>query len=109
MKIVREEEVHKSLEFLRDNAEALALAKQRAIRAEHMLKHTEALCFKGSDKTSADARRADARTDERYLSAAIEDAVAAGELAKLYALREAASMLIEAWRSEQANYRAMKI
>lgn len=107
--IVTEEQVHKALEFLRDSASSLGQAKARTIRAEHMLRHTEALLYKSSNATTSDSRRADARTDPRYLASIEEDAVSAGEYAKLQALRQSAEMLIEAWRSEQANYRAMKI
>lgn len=107
--ITTEKQVSEALEFLHTSAEALGLAKTRAVRAEHMLKHTEALLFKGSSASSAEARKADARTDKKYLDASLEDAFAAGELAKLYAQREAAAMRIEAWRSENANLRSVKL
>ena len=74
-----------------------------------MIKYIEALKFKASDASSNDARRADARTSEEYIDAINEDAFASGELAKMQALREAAALKIEAWRSEQANFRSMKI
>ena len=108
-RIVTNSDLQKALDWLRDSAKELGDAKSRAVRSGHMLKHTEALMFKASDATSNDKRQADARTSEAYLAAIEEDAVAAGELAKLQALREAAAMKIESWRSEQANFRAMKI
>lgn len=108
-RIVTEEEVEKALTFLRDNARAIGDAKARAVRAGHMLKHTEALEFKASNETSNDKRQADARTSDAYLEAINEDAISAGELAKMYALREAAAMKIEAWRTQESNHRAMKI
>lgn len=108
-RIVSNRDLQKALDFLRDSAQDLASAKSRAVKAGHMLKHIEALEFKASDATSNDKRQADARTSDNYLEAINEDAFAAGELAKLQALREAASMKIEAWRSEQANYRSMRI
>lgn len=108
-RIVTNSEVQKALDWLRDNARELGDAKARAVRSGHMLKHTEALMFKASDASSNDKRQADARTSEAYLSAIDEDALAAGELAKLQALREAAAMKIEAWRSEQATWRSMKL
>jgi len=43
------------------------------------------------------------------MDAANEEAEAAGAFEKMRALREAAALKIEAWRSEQANYRSMKI
>lgn len=108
-RIVTEAEIEKALDFLRDNAAAIGEAKARTIRAGHMLKHVEALAFKASDAKSAEAKKADARTAEAYLAAIYEDALAAGEYEKLRSLREAASMKIESWRSEQANYRAMRV
>lgn len=108
-RIVSENDIEKCLDFLRDSAAALGEAKARAIKAGHMLKHIEAIEFKMSDATSNDKRQADARTSDAYVDAINEDAFAAGELAKLYALREAAALKIEAWRSEQATYRAMKL
>lgn len=108
-RIVSNRDLQKALDFLRDSAQELANAKSRAVKAGHMLKHIEALEFKASDASSNDKRQADARTSDNYLEAINEDAFAAGELAKLQALREAAAMKIEAWRSEQANYRSMRI
>lgn len=108
-RIVTNNDLQKALDFLRDSAAELGLAKARAVKAGHMIKHIEAIEFKASDATSNDKRQADARTSDSYVDAINEDAYAAGELAKLQALREAAAMKIESWRSEQANYRAMRI
>ncbi len=108
-RIVTNSDLQKALDFLRDSAAELGLAKARAVKAGHMIKHIEAIEFKASDATSNDKRQADARTSDSYVDAINEDAYAAGELAKLQALREAAAMKIESWRSEQANYRAMRI
>lgn len=108
-RIVTEPEVEKALDFLRDGARAIGDAKARVIRAGHMLKHIEALEFKLSDATSNDKRQADARTSERYVEAIEEDAAAAGDFERLKALREAAALRIEAWRSESATFRSMKL
>lgn len=107
--LITDSELEKALDWLRDNAATIGEAKRRTVKAGHMLKHVEAIEFKKSDAKSADAKRADARTSERYLDAVTEDAVAAGEYERLKALREAAALKIEAWRSEQANFRAMKV
>jgi len=108
-RIVTEVELEKALDFLRDNARALGDAKARLIRAGHMLKHIEALEFKMSDASSNDKRQADARTSEAYVTALNEDAEAAGAYEAMKALREAAALKIEAWRSESATYRSMKL
>lgn len=108
-RIVTETELEKALDFLRDNAKAIGDAKARVVRAGHMIKHVEALHFKLSDASSNDKRQADARTSDAYLSAIVEDAEAAGAYETMKALREAAALKIESWRSEQANYRSMKL
>lgn len=108
-RIVTDEDLSKALDWLRDNAKEMGDAKARVIRSERMLQHTEALLTKMSNGTSADARKCDARTDARWLAAAEEEAIAAGEFEKMRALREAAALKIETWRSEQATYRAMKL
>lgn len=108
-RIVTEQELEKALDFLRDSARDIGAAKARVIKAGHMLKHVEALEFKKSEARSAEARKADARTSEAYLAAIIEDAEAAGAYEVLKSLREAAALKIDSWRSEQANYRAMRV
>jgi len=108
-RIVTETELEKALDFLRDNAKALGEAKARVVKAGHYLKHVEALEFKKSEAKSAEAKKADARTSEAYLAAVYEDADAAGQYEMMKALREAAALKIESWRSEQATWRAMKI
>jgi len=108
-RIVTEDRVQKALDYLAESAGKLGAARERAKLAEHKIKHVEALMFKASDETSNDKRQADARTTEAYVKAITEDAQAAGELANLYALREAAAALIEAWRSQEATWRSLKL
>lgn len=108
-RIVTEAELERALDFLRDNARELGEAKARVVRAGHMLKHIEALEFKASDAKSAEAKKADARTSQNYVDAVTEDAAAAGAYEAMRALREAAALKIESWRSEQATWRSMRI
>jgi hypothetical protein len=108
-RIVSEDEVEKALAFLRDSARDIGAAKARVVKAGHYIRHVEALEYKASTASSIEGRKNDARTAQAYLDAINEDAEAAGAYEVLKALREAAALKIEAWRSEQANYRAMKI
>lgn len=109
VRMFADQEIEKALDWLRDNAKAIGDAKARLIKAGHMIKHAEALGFLASSEKTADGRKADARTTPEYLKWIEEESEAAGEYEKMKALREAAAMKIEAWRSEQANFRAMKI
>ena len=109
IRIVTDEDLQKALDWLRDNAAPIGDAKARLVKAGHMIKHIEALQFMKSDQKSAEARKAEARMSQTYLDAINEEASACGEYEKMKALREAAALKIESWRSEQANYRAMKV
>ena len=107
--VIHESEIDKAVDFLRDNARAIGEAKGRLIKAQRMIDHIEAILLLKSDQSSDTKRKADARASDRWLAAANEEAMAAAEFEKLRSLREAAGMRIEVWRSEQANYRALKI
>lgn len=108
-RVADERDVARALEWLRDSAQDIGLAKARLVKAGHMVKHVEALMMRASESKSAEMRKADARCSEKWLAAIDEEAEAAGEYEKLKALREAAAAKIEAWRTEQATYRSMKL
>ena len=107
--IVQESEIHKAVDFLARSARDIGEARARLIKASHMVKHVEALEFQMAEAGSAVARKNAARASDAYLDAINEEALAAGEFEKLKALREAAAMKIECWRSEQATLRSIKI
>jgi hypothetical protein len=107
--IVSHDDVDKAISYLRDSAVALGTAKARLIKAQRMIDHIEALMMLKSEQSSDLKRKADARSSDRYLSALNEEADAAGQYETMRAYREAASMRIETWRTEQSNYRAMRV
>ena len=108
-RIVSDEDVGRALDWLRDNAVMFGDAKERLMLATSMVKIVDALEFKRSDAKTAEARKADARTSDRYMNAITEEAKAAGSFETMRALRDAAEAKIEAWRTESSNYRSMKI
>jgi rhamnose utilization protein RhaD (predicted bifunctional aldolase and dehydrogenase) len=108
-RVVTESELEKALDFLRDNAREIGEAKGETVRASHMLKVTKALVMKAHNELSAAKAEVEAYASAEYAAALERDATAASEYEKLRALREAAALKIEAWRSEQANYRAMRV
>lgn len=108
-RIVNDNELQKALDFLRDSAADIGAARAEMIRAAHMVKVTRALQIKRFNDLPVTRAEIEALASDTYLEALEADAVAAGEFEKLRALREAASMKIEAWRSEQATYRAMRV
>lgn len=108
-RIVTDEDVDSALAFLRDSAIKVGAAREDLVNAGHMVKHVEALLYMGSLEKNVEARKADVRCSEKWLQATADEARAAGEYEKLKALREAAAAKIEAWRSESANYRGMRV
>lgn len=108
-RIVTEEELERALDWLRDSAAELGDAKAEVVRASHMIKVVKALEMKKFNERPITHQEREALCSPAYMIALERDAVAAGEYEKLRALREAASLKIEAWRSESANYRSMRI
>lgn len=107
--LVTDAEVEKALDWLRDSANDIGEAKRRAVKAEHMLKHTKAVAMKLHASLPVSAQEREALASEQYVTALDEAAEAAGDFEKMKSLREAAALKIEVWRSMGANYRAMKI
>lgn len=107
--LVSDSDVQKALDWLRDNAEEIGMAKASAILTERLTKHVKAIEMKRHNELSVSAQEREAYASKVYLDALHEEAAAAGDYERLRALREAAAMKIETWRSASANYRAMKI
>lgn len=107
--IVSDAEVEKALDWLRDCAAEIGIAKRDAVRSEYMVRHVKALAMKQHVDLPVSAQEREAYASDQYLTAIEQASVAAGEFEKLKSLREAASLKIEAWRSMGANYRAMKL
>lgn len=107
--LVTDESVERALDWLRDNADDIAAAKEEAVKAEHMLKHTKAVAMKLHADLPVSAQEREAVASPEYRSALEWTAQTAGALEKMRALREAAALRIEVWRSASANYRAMKL
>lgn len=109
LRMIGDDEIERALDFLTRNAAEIGKARARLVKAGHMIKHVEALAFMASTQKSAEARKYDARASAQYLHWIEEESEAAGEFEKMKALREAASLKIEAWRTESSTLRAVKI
>jgi hypothetical protein len=107
--LVSDADVEKALDWLRDNAHEVGLAKGDAIRTERMTKHIRALEMKKHNALPVSAQEREALASQSYLDALNKEAEAAAAYEKMRALREAAALKIEVWRSMGANFRAMKI
>ena len=107
--IVTDAQVEKALDWLRDNAEQIGEAKRKAVKCDHMLKHIKAVSMGLHRELPVSAQEREAYASEAYLSAIGVAAEASAEYDTLKAMREAAALKIEVWRSQSANYRAMKL
>ena len=107
--LVSDESVERALDWLRDNAHDIGEAKRMAVKSEKMLHHFKAMAMKLSNVDGVGAQEREAFASEMYVGAVTAAADAAGIYEEMKAMREAAALKIEVWRSSSANYRAMKI
>jgi hypothetical protein len=103
------EQVEKAQQYLIDSAAEIGRAVENAIRSERMLKHIKALEMKKRNENALGAQEREAYASDAYKAALLEEAVSAGELAKVRALRDAAESVIRIWQSENANMRAARV
>ena len=95
----------KATQYLIDSAAEIAAAKSDLIRCENMLRVVKSLAMRRSNEKSAAAQEREAYASSQYQDAVSELAEVAGTYEKHRALREAAKMQIEYWRSLNANQR----
>lgn len=103
--IVSEKNISDALAYLAIDPHPLALARKYVVDAENQAKSVFALLFLESTG-SVKERECDAMTDDGYVAAKKAEAEAILDLERHKARARAAEMLIEVWRSENANVRA---
>ena len=103
--IVSERNVSTALEYLAIDPHPFALAKKHVTDAENKCKETVARTFLRSSG-SVDARKATAEIDADCMACKVEQGEAVLELERHRSRTKAAEMLIEVWRTENANIRA---
>jgi hypothetical protein len=104
--IVSEKNVSDALAYLAQDPHPIALARKDLTDAENDAKNTFANAFLESKGSSADARKMDAEVHGGYAHCKKVEAEALLALERHKARVKAAEMLIEVWRSENANVRA---
>lgn len=107
MALVTDRMVHAAFDWLDDHAGPAAAAKAELIRAEHNVKRVKARLFLASGETSVAAKEAWAMTQDEYAAACEREAEAVRNDEYHRREREKCQALIEAWRTEQSNFRAM--
>jgi hypothetical protein len=103
--IVSDKNVTDALTYLADDPHPIAKARKALTDAENASKQIFAKIFL-SGSGSVDARKASAEVHEVYQEAKSEEAEAVLEFERHRSRVKAAEMIIEIWRSENANARA---
>lgn len=102
---VSERNISDALAYLADDPHPVAIARKHVTDAENVRKRVWAKCFLDASGT-VDARKATADCHPDYCAAQDEEAEAILNLERHKSRVRAAEMLIEVWRSENANVRA---
>lgn len=103
--IVSERNVSDALAYLADSPHPIAYAQRAKANAENAAKRAYAKAFLAADG-SVDARKQKAELDEATIEAKDNEAAAILELETHRSRIRAAEMLLEIWRTENANARA---
>lgn len=107
--MISEQDVEAAVDYLRDNAEDAAKCRAERIYMEEFRKSLKAMIMKENSEATVSAQERDAYADPRYMKHLEALRVAVMRDEKQRFMRVAAEAKIEAWRSMNANYRAMKI
>lgn len=103
--IVNDDTVSDALKYLAQDPHPIALARKDVLDAEEFSKGVFAEAFLDAEG-SVDAKKAAAQSDPAYANAKDEEAEAVKEYERHRSRVRAAEMIIEVWRSENANARA---
>lgn len=103
--IVNEERVEVALSYLNMDPHPLALARKDVTDAENRARREFARAFLSAEG-SVEARKAQAELESAYMQAKAEESDAMFDLEKHRARIKGAEMLLEVWRTENANARA---
>lgn len=105
MSIVSEKNISDALAYLAIDPHPLALARKYVVDAENAAKGIYASMFLKSSGTVKE-RESEAECAHAYVAAKVDEAEAILDLERHKSRARAAEMLIEVWRSENANVRA---
>ncbi len=105
--IVQEEWVHESMEYLRANATAAAVAKGNQVRAEYHRRKIRAQLILASAHTTQGLRECDADASAEYAEVCEKLAVCEQEVERHRNERSKAETICEMWRTQSATMRGM--
>jgi hypothetical protein len=106
--LISDDDIEKAVDYLRDNGPKAAKAKAERIYMEEYRKVVKAQIMREHDDKALGAQEAIAYADPRYAQhlKTMKDAIEADEYHRW--MLTAAEAKIEAWRTQQANTRALE-
>ena len=105
-RLVTDDMLEAAIQYLAKSSELIAASRANRLRAEHKRKRTRAQLIMQSMERSATMREAWAEAHELYQEACEAEAKAVEHDEYHRNERNKADVIIEAWRSENANSRA---
>lgn len=106
MKLISDDKVEAALDFLATSSEDIAVARAQRLRAEFARKRTRAELIRKANEATAQAREAWAESHPDYAKACEAECEAVERDEYLRDRRNGADVIIEAWRTQNANQRA---
>lgn len=104
-----EDAAEKAVDYLRDTAGSTAQARADRIYMDEYRKSLKAILMKEHQTLPLAAQEREAYADSRYLAHLEAIRAAVFDEQKALFLREAASAKLEAYRTQSANYRGIKV
>lgn len=105
-RLVTDDMLEAAIQYLAKSSELIAAARANRLRAEHKRKRLRAKLILQSEERSATMREAWAEASEPYAQVCEEEALAVEADEFHRNERNKADVIIEAWRTENANHRA---
>ena|SRR3990167_2373125 len=107
--MIPEEEIETAVAWLIKSAPAIAQARAEMVFADEYRKSLKAILMTESNEPAANAREQFAYAHPKMLAHLQEIKRTVLNFEKLRAQREGATMKIEAWRTQSATYRGIRV
>lgn len=108
MALLTDEQVQAAFDWLHQNSDVIGATRATVIRTKYRVERVKARLTLASFESSDAKRRAWAESQEEYAAACEAHADAEGRWAALQDEKEKCGLIIEAWRSINANERGMR-
>jgi hypothetical protein len=104
--LISDEKVEAALDFLATSSDEIAAARAQRLRAEFKRKRIRAELIRKANESTVGAREAWAESHPEYAAACEEECLAVERDEYLRDRRNGADVILDAWRTQQANARS---